>query len=613
MQVLRRFALIGPIVFNAAGVDVHGQAVAPTNAEALVHRIQKELLGDQFPPKEAEPNPHVPHGEIVKGTFKDSKIYPGTQNDFQVYVPAQHDPAKPACLLIKLDGLGDYEATVLDNLIAKNEIPVTIGIGIVPGTVWAISNGGAQGQPVRFDRSYEFDSVNDNFPNYVLHELLPTIEKLKTRDGRAIRLSHDGNDHAVMGASTGGIGAFTLAWRRPDQFTRVYSEIGTFVSMRGGNDYPAMIRKMDPKPIRVFLEDGSTDAWNPLFGSWYAANLEMEAALSFSGYDVAHAWGNHGHTGQPGQMILPDVLRWLWRDYPSAIKAGKSSNSTLEQITIPGEAWVQLPESFQMATGLAANRAGDVYWTDEDTATIYRLVADGRTEAFVKNAPALVSEAFGPDRALYGAAPSEKRVVAIDQQGNIRTVSEGIAGRDLVVRDDGSLFISEPGDHDDMPSRIWQLQPNGERKLIDEGLLAASGVGFVPDHTLFLAAESVTQWIYSYVVQPDGTFADKQRFFWLDMTDIPNNSGAENFAADNLGNLYVATRMGIQVCDPNGRVRAILPLPTPSGPVRSLCFGGRNFDVIYATDGTHVFKRVLKAQGYSQWQAPVPYKRDGAG
>ncbi len=264
---------------------------------------------------------------------------------------------------------------MLDNLVAKNEIPVIIGVGIAPGTVWNASAGTPHRRALRFDRSYEFDSMNDHFPEFVLHELLPAVRNLKTHDGRAINLSANGNDHAVTGASTGGIGSFTLAWRRPDQFTRVYSEIGTFVSMRGGNEYPALIRKTDPKPIRVFLEDGSIDSWNPLFGSWYEANLNMESALKFAGYDVAHAWGAHGHDARPGQVIFPDVMRWLWRDYPAPVKAGVSQNSTLQEITSPEEDWHKIPQSFQAAAGLTANAEGDVYVSDAPAKTIYRIGA----------------------------------------------------------------------------------------------------------------------------------------------------------------------------------------------------------------------------------------------
>jgi enterochelin esterase-like enzyme len=576
-----------------------------------VEKIQGELSAP-FPPDEGKPGANVPHGEFLQGAIADSTIYPGTENGFQVYVPAQYDPARPACLLVKLDGLGEFEGTVLDNLIARHEVPVIIGIGISSGTIWKDPAGTPKRAATRFNRSYEFDSLNDHFPDYVLDELLPAAGRLKTHDGRPIRLSSDGNDHAVTGGSTGGIGSFTLAWRRPDQFTRVYSVIGTFVAMRGGNEYPALIRKTDPRPIRIFLEDGSTDAWNPLFGSWYDANLNMESALTFAGYDVEHAWGTHGHDGRPGQVIFPDVMRWLWRDYPAPVASGVSHNSTLEEITLPGESWRKVPQAFRGAAGLAADTGGDVYLSNSLAATIYRISGDGKPAVFLRQQAGIAAEALGPDGTLYGVVPSEKKIVALSPQGHSRTAAEGIAARGIVVTHDGTIYASEPGPHSDMPSRVWQIG-RGEKKIVDHGLVSASGVALSPDGSLFYVAEKTTKWIYSYVIQPDGSFRDKQPYFWLHMTDIPNDSGAEDLAVDTRGNLYVATRMGIQVCDQNGRVRAILPLPTPSGPVRSLCFAGEHFDVLWVTDGTQVFSRRLKVRGFAPWAPPVAVPSTGPG
>jgi len=589
---------------------VQAQSPPVVDADALVRKIQAELSGP-YPPEDARANPNVPHGEFLQGTITDSKIYPGTENSFQIYVPAQYDPARPACLLVKLDGLGAFEGTVLDNLIAKKEVPVIIGVGITPGTIWKEPAGTVNRAASRFNRSYEFDSTNDRFPDYVLNELLPAVQRLKTKDGRAIYISPDPNDRAATGGSTGGIGSFTLAWERPDQFARVYSVIGTFVSMRGGNDYPALIRKTDPKPIRIFLEDGSADAWNPLFGSWYDANLNMESALSFSGYDVAHAWGTHGHDGRPGQVIFPDVMRWLWRDYPAPIRNGVSKNSTLQEVTVPTEAWQKVPQSFQAASGLAADSTGEVYVSDAGAGNVYRLGGDGKSVVFAKRA-GISGEAFGPDGTLYGAVPGERKIVALSPQGSSRTVADGVAGRGIVVTHDGTIYVSEPGAHTDLPSRVWKIK-GGAKSLIDEGLRSASGVAFSPDGGLFYAAEKSTKWIYTWVVHPDGSFSDKQPYFWLHMTDFPNDSGAEDLALDTHGNLYVATRMGIQVCDQNGRVRAILALPKPSGPVRGICFGGENFDTLYVTDGKQVFRRKLKLRGYAPWSPPVPVASQGQG
>jgi len=580
------------------------------DADALVKKIQGDLTA-AFPPPDGKPDPNVPHGEMLQGKITDSAIFPGTENPFQVYVPARYDASKPACLLVKLDGFSAYEGTVLDNLIAKKEVPVIIGVGITPGTIWKNPEGKGNRTAARFNRSYEFDSMNDHFPDYVLNELLPAVQRMRTKDGRAIRISTDGNDHAATGGSTGGIGSFTLAWRRPDQFRRVYSVIGTYVSMRGGHEYPVLVRKTDPKPIRIFMEDGSTDSWNLLFGSWYDANLNLESALTFAGYDVAHAWGEHGHNGRPGQVIFPDVMRWLWRGYPAAIKAGVSKNSTLEEVTMPGEAWKTMPRTFQSASGLAVDAKGDVYVSDSLAKTVYR-VSGGDAAVFAQTRGAVSGQAFGPDGTLYALVPGDKKIVAVGPKGELRTIADGIVGKGITVTHEGVIYVSDPGAHSDMPSRIWQIN-GGAKKVLDQGLFAASGLAFYPDGSLLLAAEKRTKWVYSYVAQTDGSFTAKQPFYWLHMTDVPNDSGAEDMAVDTHGNLYVATRMGVQVCDQNGRVRAILPLPTPTGAARSLSFGGANMDVLYVTDGTQVFTRKMKVAGFAQWAKPIVVASKGGG
>jgi hypothetical protein len=305
-------------------------------------------------------------------------------------------------------------------------------------------------------------------------------------------------------------------------------------------------------------------------------------------------------------------MRWLWRDYPAPIKAGISHNSTLEEITSPDEGWRKIPQTFQAATGLAANANGEVYLSDAPAKAIYRIGADSKPAIFLKGV-AVAGQAFGPDGALYAVVPGEQKIVKLDSHGTSRTVAKGIAGRGLIVTHAGTIYVSEPGAHSDEPSRIWRIDAAKQKALADRGLLSVSGLAFSPDGSLFYAAEKSTRWVYSYVVQPDGSFKDKQRFYWLHITDVMNDSGAEDLAVDTHGNLYVATRMGVQICDQNGRVRAILPLPTPSGPVRSLCFGGKRFEFLYVTDGTQVFRRRLKVPGFAPWAGPIQFPSQGPG
>lgn len=277
----------------------------------------------------------VPKGEIIKLTFNNSKIFPGTWREYWIYVPAQYKADQSACVYVNQDGIQWKAPTVFDNLIYRKEMPVTIGVFITPGRVIAKD---PQTGLDRFNRSFEYDGLGDAYARFILDEILPEVENQKTSDGRAIHLSKNGNDRAIGGSSSGAICAFTAAWERPDAFSRVFSAIGTYVGLRGGHNYSTLVRKTAPKPLRVFLQDGSDDL-NIYAGDWWKANESMERALTFSGYEVTHVWGEEGHSGKQGTAIFPDVMRYLWKDWPQQIKTGVSKNQMLTDILLPGSDW----------------------------------------------------------------------------------------------------------------------------------------------------------------------------------------------------------------------------------------------------------------------------------
>ena len=272
------------------------------------------LAAEDYPlGPDSQPQPGVPQGDVKKFTFETSKSFPGTKRDWWLYVPKQYDATKPACAMVFFDGGGFSKAdggfrvpVVFDNLIAKKDMPVTVGIFISPGTIAATE----PGKKDRSNRSYEYDSMGDLNARFIAEEIIPEVRKL-------VKLTDNPDGWGTCGTSSGGIAAFTLAWERPDQFHKVISYIGSFTNIRGGHDYPALIRKTKgkPKPLRVFLQDGAADLDN-LHGLWPLSNKDMAAALKFAGYDHKFELGTGGHSGKQGAAILPDVLRWLWRDFP---------------------------------------------------------------------------------------------------------------------------------------------------------------------------------------------------------------------------------------------------------------------------------------------------------
>ena len=255
----------------------------------------------------------VPKGKVVTGKWTSEKVFPGTVRDYWIYTPAQYDGSKPACLMVFQDGggyvneNGQFRAPVVfDNLIHRKEMPVTIGIFLSPGTIPPAQ----PGQKDRSNRSFEYDSLGDQYSKFLIDEVLPgLVEKYD------LKLTNDPEGRGTCGISSGGICAFTAAWERPDQFRKVISHIGSFTNIRGGHVYPAVIRKTEKKPLRVFLQDGTNDLDN-LHGHWPLANQQMASSLKFKDYDYQFVLGDGGHSGKHGGMLLPETLRWLWRDYP---------------------------------------------------------------------------------------------------------------------------------------------------------------------------------------------------------------------------------------------------------------------------------------------------------
>ena len=309
---------------------------------------------------------------------------------------------------------------------------------------------------------------------------------------RLRRVADDPNDRAICGASSGGICAFTAAWFRPDAFRRVLSFVGSFANLKGGDAFPSIVRKTEPKPIRVFCQSGKHDM-NTYAGSWYIQNQAMEAAFIYMGYDYKMVLGEAGHDDQQGGAILPDALRWLWRGWPAPIVAAKP------------------PANREWATDIVE-----------------------------------------PDKPWEAAA-------------------------------EGEMPAAKPGAYEADPAhrRIMHIAADGKRTVASEGVVAASGLRLTPDGALLAAADAGGRYVWSFQPQADGTLANPEPFYRLEIADDTSATGAAAMLFDANGYLYVATDLGIQVCDTEGRTAFIIANP-PGGLVTSMAWGGADLQTLYA-------------------------------
>lgn len=314
MRILSLIALVFPILSAAAPVDD-------------VYKLGPDSLQQSG----------VPEGKVIGPlSLESKKVWPGTSRNYWVYVPAQYDGKTPACLMIFQDGhffvntKGEYRIPyVFDNLIYRREMPVTIAVFINPGhTPQQTESTDKEWGDKTNNRGMEYNALDDKYATLIIDELLPVLKK-------EYNLSDKPEDHAIAGASSGAICAFTVAWQRPDVFRKVISVIGSFTNIRGGHVYPDLVLKSEPKPIRVFLQDGVNDNRGMRDGKYdpnwdrHAQNIKMAAALTERHYDVNYTWGLGTHNNKQGGAIMPDMLRWLWRDYPRPDDPHDDSNRKL--------------------------------------------------------------------------------------------------------------------------------------------------------------------------------------------------------------------------------------------------------------------------------------------
>jgi gluconolactonase len=543
----------------------------------------------------------VPTGKVTAHRFE-SRIFPGTVRDYWVYVPAQYQPDTPAALMVFQDGGGYVREDgrwrvpiVFDSLIHKGEMPITIGVFVDPGVLPSASGD----TPLRYDRSYEYDALGDRYARFLLEELLPEV-------GRGLNLTSDPNLRGIGGASSGGICAFTVAWNRPDAFRRVLSFIGSFTNLRGGEIYPSLIRKTEPKPLRVFLQDGSRDL-NLYAGNWWIANQDMASALEYAGYETTFVAGDQGHNAIHGSAVLPDALRWLWRDWTRPIvrpTGGTGAERHLvTEILDPAHDWELVSEGHGFTEGPAVDARGDVFFSDMRAGKIYRIEhATGKVGVFKEDSGGVNGLMFGPDGRLYACQYGRKRIVAYDPDGTETVLAEGFGSNDLAVNANGEVFFTDPHE-----KRVRFIDRERRQRVVHEGIGYPNGILLSPDQSMLSVADYSSKWVWSFSVGPDGSLSNGQPFYRLETEDEPLDAAADGMTVDTEGYLYVATRGGIQVCDQPGRVAAIIGKPQAS-VLANLVFGGPNLDTLYVTAEDKVFRRVVKRRGVLPWRVVVPPK-----
>ena len=566
--------------------DQHLQWVIKPLAGSTVKEAPAAEEAKSYVPPEIKPEDIKP-GEIKKFTFAESKIFPGTTREVTVFVPAQYDGSKPACVYVKTDGYNPKEKEFMERMIATKEMPVTVGIFVRPGEVPAPMKGTAG----RRNRDFEYDGVNDNNVRFLVEELLPFVAKEYN-----LKLSTDGNDRCMSGGSSGGIAAFVAAWNRPDAFSRVYAASGSFVAFRGGHEFPTMVRKFEAKPIRGYFTTATHDMEN-CAGDWFLLDQEMDKALKFSGYDYQFRTIDGRHVA--GYMDnWQEAMAYLWKGWPERVKAG-SSAPRAQDVLVPDEGWQLAGKGYKDLRAATCNAAGEVFFADAADNKIHRIGADGTVKVFAADASRVNGLSVGADGNLYSVSWQSGKLMSYDTNGKGTMLQEGLPAHSIVALPAGGFYVTGAGELGSDSGAIWFVK-DGKKKLVDSGLKHATGVTYRPDQWLLTVADGNSKWGYSYQFNADGSLTNKERFFSWYVADWDDDSGTEGLCYAQEGQMFAATRSGVQISADDGPTQVILPVPDRSR-VTAVCLGGKDMDTLYAFAGDKIWKRKVKVHATGAW------------
>ena len=403
------------------------------------------------------------------------------------------------------------------------------------------------------------------------------------------------------------------AWNRPDQFHRVLSFIGTFVAMKGADGLPALIRKTEPKPIRIFLQEGKNDHVVPTepygtfyAGSWPINNQVMLEAFQSAGYDVKLVMGEEGHNMKQGAAIMPEALRWLWRGYPSPIvvkepadigKPGWDPRGKVYSTVSADKTWEQVGETYRSVTSPAGDKDGNVFFADPAANRIYKSDADRKVTVFKENSNGARALRMAPDGRLYASQPARQRIVSYGPGGDEKVVAQNVEATDLAISAKGAIYFT-----DATRKTVGYIDGNGQTRVVYGGGEVAhpSGLALSPDQAMLVVTDAQARFSWSFQIAADGSLINGEPFYRLEMPESGWMSGVQGVTLDSIGQVYFASALGIQMCEANGRVAAILNSPEP-GPIN--CTRVRRERYELALCGRR--RQTLSSRRESEWSGGV--------
>jgi len=285
----------------------------------------------------------------------------------------------------------------------------------------------------------------------------------------------------------------------------------------------------------------------------------------------------------------------------STFRVSIAQTTNISQIFPQGTEVKKLAGDFVFTEGPAADKHGNVYFTDQPNDRIMIWTIKGELITFMQPAGRSNGLFFDRDGNLWACADEKNELWKITPDKKVEVVANKYndslfnGPNDLWISSDGKIYFTDPfyrrtwWSHTQKPQDkqcVYYLSPDHKTltRVIDD-LVQPNGIIGTPDGKILYVADIGDRKTWYYKINPDGSVSDKKLFC---------NMGSDGMTIDNNGNIYL-TGNGVTVFDKTGKL--IINIPVPEKWTANVCFGGKNRRILFITASTGLYAIQTKVKG----------------
>jgi gluconolactonase len=266
----------------------------------------------------------------------------------------------------------------------------------------------------------------------------------------------------------------------------------------------------------------------------------------------------------------------------------------------------QVQGGFMFTEGPACDAYGGVYFSDVAGNKIHKVDAKGELSTLLDPSNHTNGLMFNGAGRLV-ACEMDGRLIEIDvATKKVTVLADGYEGKrfnapnDLVIDKAGGIYFTDPHFRAPMPlpqgvRAFYYRDPAGKVTRLGTVENAPNGVILSPDEKTLYVIPSLQAEMLAFAVEAPGKLGPRRTFCSLKQAEGQAGGGGDGLAVDTKGNLYITSKLGVQVFSPAGKLLGVIEFPEQPA---NCTFGGPENKTLYATARTSLYAVPMEATGH---------------